>query len=66
MDEVPMPPHGTVKAINIRSMKVFLMVVAGKGSLTSNEIENLIDYLDKDSDGFINFAEFAKELQFLG
>lgn len=48
-------------SINIRNMKAFLYVVF---SLPDYEIENLIDYLDKDHNGFIPVKELEKEIEF--
>lgn len=51
---------GPVKAINLRSLKVFMTVGTNLGApkgLTAHEIENLIEYLDTDKDGFIVLLE---------
>jgi hypothetical protein len=51
--EVLMGPYledritGDQKLINIRSLKVFLLINAGR-TLTPQEIENLVEHLDKD------------------
>lgn len=44
-------------------MKVFLMVVAARG-LSSFEVENLVEYLDHDHNGFIGLTDFDKEIGF--
>jgi Ca2+-binding EF-hand superfamily protein len=47
--------------INIRHLKVFLFVTF---ILPPYEIENMIDYLDKDNDGFVSNQDIEKELEF--
>ena len=56
-------PGQQQRVVNIRSMKVFLMVVAARG-LSSFEVENLVEYLDHDHNGFIGVADFDKEVGF--
>lgn len=62
LDE-PLTAQGTQKIINIRSMKIFLMVVAGRG-MSTFEVENLIEYLDLDHNGWIGLTDLDKELNF--
>jgi len=62
LDE-PINLQGQQKLINIRSMKVFLMVVAARG-LSAFEVENLVEYLDRDHNGFIGINDLDKELSF--
>jgi len=62
VDEALLPGQQQ-KVVNIRSMKVFLMVVAARG-LSAFEVENLVEYLDHDHNGFIGVADFDKEIGF--
>ena len=54
-------PQGQQRLVNIRSLKVFLMVVAARG-LSAYEVENLVGYLDRDSDGFVGVIDLDKEI----
>ena len=47
--------------INIRNMKAFLFVTF---TLPDYEIENLIDLLDKDGNGFIPMQDIQKAVEF--
>lgn len=47
-------------AINIRNMKLFLFT---NFTLSTYEIENLIDYLDHNSDGFVPAQDFITEVE---
>lgn len=51
------------KFINIRSLKVFLLVEGARG-LSAYEVENLVDYLDKDKNGFVGLTDFDREIGF--
>lgn len=56
-------PGQQQKVVNIRSLKVFLMVVAARG-LSAFEVENLVEYLDHDHNGYVGLADFDKEIGF--
>jgi hypothetical protein len=50
--------------MTMRSLKVFLTVLAGRSGLTPYEIECLVDHLDRaDRDGWITQAELVKEIK---
>jgi hypothetical protein len=51
------------KLINIRSLKVFLMVEGARG-LSAYDVENLVDYLDKDRNGWVGITDLDRELGF--
>jgi hypothetical protein len=47
----------------MRSLKVFLSVMAGRSGLSAYEVECLVEWLDRgDHDGWITWGELVKEL----
>ena len=54
-------PGRDQKLINIRSLKVFLMVEGDRG-LSAYEVENLVDYLDKNRNGFVGVTDIDREM----
>ena len=55
----PFCDEGVQRNINIRNLKILLFT---NFTLSSYDIENLIDYLDKDSNGFVPSQDFVKEV----
>lgn len=56
----PFADEGVQRNINIRNMKIFLF---NNFNISTYEIENLIDYLDQDNNGFIPSQDFIKEVE---
>jgi len=51
-------------SMTMRSLKVFLTVIAGRSGLSPYEVECLVDYLDRaDRDGWITREELDREIR---
>ena len=64
LDDIPGGDQGSgTKVINIRSLKVFLLVQACRG-ISAHEVENLVEYLDRDGNGFVGLYDLEREINF--
>ena len=61
LDEQPKFKKEEQSIINIRNLKTFFYLGL---ALPPYDIENLIEYLDKDNNGFVGVNDLQKEIEF--
>lgn len=60
LDEVAQQKKNQQPVINIRNLKMFLFITY---QLSQYEIENLIDFLDSDKNGFIGVLDVERQMK---